>query len=1121
MTDIAVVGMVCKLPGANNVAEFWDMLCNKREGLRELTNAELQKLGNLPANYVKAGGFIEDIDLFDAERFGFTAREAMYMDPMHRLWLQACLQALEESGNAGVLHRNVGVYASAGHSTYLNQVILKKGLAQDQYQAALLGNVADCLATRVSHCLDLTGPSLTVQSGCSSSLVALHQARLALLVKQCDVALAGGIALTIPHNQGYVAAPGGFAATDGHCRPFSDDAEGTVFASGYGVVVLKRLAEAVAEGDTIYAVIKGSAINNDGASKASFTAPSVQGQTAVIAKALRVAGVPANTISYVETHGTATPIGDPIELTALHAAYSQHSENWSCHLGSVKANIGHLDVAAGIVGFIKTCLMLQHKTITPQINFRKWNPHIKAGDKFKLAQEKIAWHKDLRRAAVSAFGFGGTNAHVILEEYIAPVKAAFASQSHAIVISAETTVRAMNFKDALLEYLKNNPQSDIAAIAYSLQIGRKQAAAQISLEAKSTAELIQLLIKVTIDDIKLCEPRRILLNKAIELKQGATHSKAVLPAAPLQLQSYWLQEDVSTTSNDQFKQTDIHDWLYQSVWQQIIPTENKFLEALQPILVLAADEHPLKKYFIEHKIKHHWFTSVEELKPQVDFIQPKTCLFGLNKPQDVYIDSLVYLIKTKFFSQLQQFAFLVNGVSDLQNVTPQTELALTIGFCRSIGQEFASIKTQVIDLDEVTQVQNIQTTLCSDFNDWIVWRDKKCWTMTFVKQAKAVIEQTYFKTRGTYLITGGMGNVASVYIEFLAREYQANLILLGRSDFTKVQTKLTALQEKFSHISYQQADVCDLVSLKTACKNILAEHKSIDGIIHIAGAGSDMHYKLLQDLSSQHCQALFAPKLLGVQHINAVMTEFSIPDCIVISSISSALGGVGLSAYAASHNLLDAIVTAQYPHWRVMNWDAWNFHQKDLPEAHLGRLGSEIDKLAIKPEEGLTVLKNSFKTRWQQLYISTALLNPRFEFWARRGFVKKTQAALHLHPRPLLANDYIAANTPLELQLINIWESLLGIGPIGIHDNLFELGGHSLLILELVGCIQQECQQVLTTVDLFAAPTIKQLAEKLQPSQSGAPKQAITKAYHRAKQQRSARHIKTRQPLLALTESTL
>ncbi|MGH9362443.1 MAG: polyketide synthase, partial [Thermoanaerobaculia bacterium] len=362
-------------------------------------------------------------DLFDAPFFAVTPREAQALDPQQRLFLECAWQALENAGCArDAAGMRVGVYAGASENNYLHRLLACPAVlrAVGRYGASLANN-PDYLATRVSYKLDLQGPSLAVQTACSTSLVAVHLACRALLAGECDLALAGGVSVRVPEVEGYLYEEGGIASPDGHTRPFDAAAAGTVRSSGVGVVVLKRLADALAGGDAVRAVVLGSAINNDGARKVGFTAPGVAGQARVIREAQRAAAVSPETITYVEAHGTATPLGDPIEVTALTEAFRAGTDRAGfCALGSIKSNIGHTDAAAGVAGLLKTVLALEHRQVPPSLHFREANPELAlAASPFYVAAELAPWEepaKAPRRAGVSSFGIGGTNAHVVLEE---------------------------------------------------------------------------------------------------------------------------------------------------------------------------------------------------------------------------------------------------------------------------------------------------------------------------------------------------------------------------------------------------------------------------------------------------------------------------------------------------------------------------------------------------------------------------------------------------------------------------------------------------------------------------------------------------------------------------------
>jgi acyl transferase domain-containing protein/thioesterase domain-containing protein len=449
--EIAVVGMAGRFPGAKNVDEFWQNIRDGVESISFFTDKELAASGIDPDvlsndSYVKAKGVLEDIDLFDASFFGYSGREAQITDPQHRLFLECAWEALENSGYDPIRYEGlIGVYAGVGPNRYMvNNLYPNRDLIESlgDYQI-LIGNDKDYVATRVSYKLNLKGPSVVVQTACSTSLVALCMACQSLLSGECDMVLAGGATVSVPQKEGYFYEQEGILSPDGHCRAFDSKAQGTVLSCGVGIVVLKRLEEALVDGDCIHAVIKGSAINNDGSLKVGFTAPSVDGQVRVIRAAQIMAEIDPETITHVETHGTATNLGDPIEIAALTQAFRVKTRKKGyCAITSVKTNIGHTDTAAGIASLIKTVLTVKHKMIPPSLNFEEANPLIDFENSpfyvnTKLSEWKVEGFP--RRAGVSSLGIGGTNAHVILEEAPIPEPSGKSRPWQLLLLSAKTS----------------------------------------------------------------------------------------------------------------------------------------------------------------------------------------------------------------------------------------------------------------------------------------------------------------------------------------------------------------------------------------------------------------------------------------------------------------------------------------------------------------------------------------------------------------------------------------------------------------------------------------------------------------------------------------------------------
>ncbi|WP_437313181.1 type I polyketide synthase [Sorangium sp. So ce385] len=500
---IAIIGMSGRFPGARGLDEFWRNLRDGVEAVQLFSEQDLAASGADPAllldpSYVRAGSVLEDVDRFDAAFFGISPREAELLDPQHRIFMECAWEALENAGYDPTAYEGaIGVYAGANMSSYLTSNLHQHPamMRWPGWFQTLIGNDKDYLATHVSYRLNLRGPSISVQTACSTSLVAVHMACMSLLDRECDMALAGGITVRIPHRAGYVYAEGGIFSPDGHCRAFDAKANGTIMGNGCGLVVLKPLDRALADGDPVRAVILGSATNNDGARKIGFTAPSEAGQAQAIVEALALAGVEARSIQYIETHGTGTLLGDAIEIAALRRVFGRDaSARRSCAIGSVKTGIGHLESAAGIAGLIKTVLALEHRQLPPSLNFESPNPSIDfANSPFYVNTSLKDWNAGSapRRAGVSSFGIGGTNAHVVLEEAPAAkrVAAAPARAAELFVVSAKSAAALDAAAARLRDHLQARQELSLGDVAFSLATTRSPMEHRLAVAAPSREAL--------------------------------------------------------------------------------------------------------------------------------------------------------------------------------------------------------------------------------------------------------------------------------------------------------------------------------------------------------------------------------------------------------------------------------------------------------------------------------------------------------------------------------------------------------------------------------------------------------------------------------------------------------
>jgi acyl transferase domain-containing protein/surfactin synthase thioesterase subunit/acyl carrier protein len=508
--DIAIIGLSCRFPGAATAEEFWTNLSNGVESITFFSNQELMSAGVAPSslanfNYVKAAPTLQDVEMFDASFFGYSPKDAALMDPQQRLFLEVCWEAFENAGyDPAGFPGKVGVLSTAGGvvSSYLLAKLHHTDLPGQTASTSHINNDKDFLSTRVSFKLNLRGPSFTIQSACSSSLVAVHQACQNLRLNECDMMLAGGSAVRVPQVQGYLAEKRNLYSLDGHCRPFDSAGQGTIFGSGVGAVLLKPLERAIADRDHIFAVIKGTAVNNDGSAKISYTAPSVRQQSQAVVDALKLAKVSAESLSYVECHSTGTIVGDPLEIEALSTAFRNETERKQyCAVGSVKANIGHPEQAAAIAGLIKTALILHHKKIPPSINYEMPNPRIDFVSSPFYVNTKL---QDFpltdtpRRAGLNSLGIGGTNAFAVLEE-APPIPAAENKPAGAfpclVTLSAKSADALFARVEQLLNWLNNNSDLPIGDLCYTTNVSRSQFAFRFAAPARSTSELKKHLIE--------------------------------------------------------------------------------------------------------------------------------------------------------------------------------------------------------------------------------------------------------------------------------------------------------------------------------------------------------------------------------------------------------------------------------------------------------------------------------------------------------------------------------------------------------------------------------------------------------------------------------------------------
>jgi amino acid adenylation domain-containing protein/non-ribosomal peptide synthase protein (TIGR01720 family) len=1013
---IAIIGMAGRFPGAADLATFWRNLAAGVEAIRVFRVAELLAAGEDPAaiqqpHYVPAGGVLDDIAGFDAAFFGFTPREAEVLDPQQRLFLECAWEALEQAGYIVTDDAPpIGVFAGTGISTYLlmnlyqNRAVMQ---SLGEFQI-LVGNEKDFLPTRVSHLLGLKGPSINVQTACSTSLVAVHLACQSLMSYECDMALAGGVSIRVPHQVGYIHGQGSIFSPDGHCRAFAADAQGTVPGNGVGVVVLKRFADALADGDTIHAVIKGFAINNDGAIKVSYTAPSVAGQAAVIAEALSLAGVSPDSIGYVEAHGTGTALGDPIEIAALTQAFgSGTTRRGYCAVGSLKSNVGHLDAAAGVAGLIKTVLALTHQQLPPSLHAHTPNPQIDfAATPFYLNDQLRPWPEGPtpRRAGVSAFGIGGTNAHVVLEEAPEMPAPAPAAPWQVLVWSAATASALDELSGRLAAALTAAPETRFADVAYTLQVGRRALRYRRALVCQDVGEAVAALSGDAPERVLQGEAGRAVAGVAWLLpglgEQQVGLGRELYHTAPV----FRAAVDRCAALLQPLLHVDLRDVLYPSTAPEP-PARNTERPAIDLRRLLGRAVEEPNQLLDDPALGHAALFVVEY------------ALAELWQSWGVRPQALLG------YSLGEYVAATLSGVFALADA-----LALVVQRARLI----ASLPRGAM-LAVPLAAETVQPQLHGDLAIAALNGPSLCVVAGSVAAVDGLAEELHGHGIATRRVAT-THPLHSPLMEPIAEAVEALVAQVPRHapqvPYLSNVTGSWITAAEATDPGYWARHLCAPVQL-AACLATLLERGDL-ALVEV-GAGLSLGSAALQQQDSDR-RTVVVPSLPAGQGGGSERAT------LLGSAAQLWLAGLAIrwpGLHAGEQRRRVPLPTYPFEHRRFwidpVGWDA-DAQSEDAP----------------------------------------------------------SETVLSQHERPNLPNEYIAPRTPLEGSLTAIWSHLLGIDPIGVHDNFFAMGGHSLIATQIVTAIRDRFHVELPLRALFEAPTVAELAALVEQSrQETAPEQAL------------------------------
>ena len=1067
---IAIVGLAGRFPGADDVATLWENLCAGREGIERLSDETLRAAGLGEADLanpklVKAGGVIREYDAFDAGFFGINPREAEVLDPQHRMFFESAWSALESAGvDPARFAGSIGVFAGTGLNTYLlyNLAANPAAVAAVGVFSAAIASDKDALTQRLAYLLNLRGPAVTVQSACSTSLVAVQLACQSLQAYQCDLALAGGVTVKTPHRAGYFYTEGGVSSPDGHCRSFDASAHGTVPASGCGVVALRRLADAVADGDAIIAVIRGAAANNDGAAKVGFTAPGVDGQAEVIALAQAAAQVEPESIGLVEAHGTATPLGDPIEVAALTRVFRvQTDRRGFCALGSVKSNLGHLDAAAGVTGLIKAALAVEQGVVPPTLHFQSPNPEAALPESpFFVNTVAQPWPliSGPRRAGVSSFGIGGTNAHVVLEEAplhlkseVSNFKSAAAPLPLWLPLSARSEPALAKAGARLAAWLEANPAVALADVARTLQCGRRGFARRRVICAATVGEAIAALRAGGDAPDLPAEVAAWRQNPEAVWPEGfAAAGRTVwrLPTYPFERTRYWIDpaKPVAAGAHPAMAPSrDPADWCYRATWRR-------------------SDVRATAPVFSDIAVWRRGDGLMAESRVLLDFQGCSTA------------EAFAALRTQALAGPVTEIVAVADGVLAVEggDITAP-DLAAVLGLSAVLGQERPAVRLRILDLGGLAGEARLAVA-SSEFGapaeeTVVAWRAGRRWVRGW---GPVRLEPTAgWRERGVYVVTGGFGRLGLALAMELARSHHVRLVLIGRRGASGAEAAVRAVEAAGAEVMVVAADVADEGAMRAALTAAEARWGAVHGVIHAAGVTGKGSVRAVAETDEAIRAEQARPKVDGWCALDAALGARVFDFRIAISSLAAVVGGVGLAAYAAANAALNAHVDLAANRPNGSGWIGVAWGGDFGPEGITGTLGVDLlQRLIARGEPGTWVVSPA---------------SPRSD---RQTPLARANAAQTQGDRATTAAKAAPTRAEAERALAEIWHEALGTAPATLDQNFFEAGGDSVSAVQVVVRINERFGAELPVAVFMDQPTIVAVAGRLAPPEVVAESEA-------------------------------
>lgn len=1119
---VAVIGMAARMPGAADLDEFW---ANLRVGRESITRGSPTVVHDETAGrrWVYARGVLGDVRRFDAEFFGIPRREAEVLDPQHRCLLELAWNAMEDAGyDPHRLAERVAVYTTAGANTYWEGREFGARSAAERLLVRL-SNTPDTLSTRISYKLGLTGESVTVQTACSSALVAVHLASEAVRQGRADMAVVGAVNIRCYDSVAYEQQDGFILSADGHTRAYDHRGSGYVEGDGAGVVVLRRLSDALDRGDHVHAVIRAGAINNDGSAKVGFSAPGVEGQARVISDALAAAGVPAESIGMVEGHGTGTAVGDPIEVRALTRAFRSHTDETEyCALGSVKANIGHLGYASGIAGLLKAVLCVKHGEIPPATCFDEPNPDIEfAGSPFYVNREPRPWPDGPRRAGVSSFGMGGTNVHLVVEQPPEPEPGSAPPGEQAVLLSARTEVALRAVKDRLHAFVTAHPDVNLADLAFTLATGRRHLPHRFAAVVSSTAQLADALLDG--EHVGTSEVAALAWDwvRGTDVDWSRAHTgrrRVSLPTYPWQGERLWIEMPRDETTPDDTvprepqEQAPVDRWLYLPTWTRTAlprPYRHGDLPRVDGACLVFGDRGPLTEAVCAELAAARLSPVLVEAGTGFEVTAADRVRVAPGEQADLTslvewagpVGRVVYLwpgsdensgIRLGVLTMLSLVTALAAAGRrpDLWVLTQDAQptpgadgdlnlaAAALLGLCRIIPQEHPDIGCHRVDVSAEDAPSEVVARLLAEMSSppeeaEVAYRAGDRLVPALEQLEAAGGDTLPLRPGGVYLVAGGSGRIGRTIAEHLAG-VRARVALVSRGvqdagERAGAEDSVRRLRDLGAEVLELRADLADEGQLSRAVDEINRRWGPINGVVHAAGIEESRTFAFITATSTERAAEVMRAKVPGIAALDRVTRAQPLDFCLVCSSLNAVLGGIAFGVYAAANRYLDGYVRrrrASGAPWVSVNWDTWQF---DEPGA--ARIGAAASRTAIRPDQGVGVLGPIVACGQPQVAVSTVPLIERIER-IRLLFERRREAETGGGAEPAVTSRDEMAET-----IEQILGELVGVADLTEDDEFLAVGCDSLTLLEAVSRWQRRLRVKVPMARLWGCRTIGELAD--------------------------------------------